>query len=98
VRPVHGPEEVQRAPATLLQEVGFQARKAVYEVPHYVRFFFFFSAQSDAPASSPLRAAAPSAREFLTPAAPLTCRRPLQVKKCEETKFKSELLKAGVFY
>lgn len=55
VRPVHGPEDVQRAPATLHQEIGFQARKAEYEVPHYV-------------------------------------------KKCEETKFKSELIKAGVWY
>ena len=55
VRPVHGPEEVQRSPATLHQEIGFQARRAEYEVPRYV-------------------------------------------KKCEETKFKSALIKAGVWY
>lgn len=55
VRPMHGPEEVQREPATLHQEIGFQARKAAYEVPRFV-------------------------------------------KKCEETKFKAELIKAGVWY
>ena len=55
MRPVHGPEEVQRSPATLHQEIGFQARRAEYEVPRYV-------------------------------------------KKCEETKFKSALIKAGVWY
>ena len=44
----------------------------------------------------PSARAVPSARESFLPLQPLP--RAVQVKKCEETKFKSELLKAGVFY
>jgi len=55
VRPFHGPEETQRAPATGLQDIGFLAREAKSE------------------------------KRFVK-------------NHCEETKFKGELLKAGIYY
>ena len=37
VRPQKGPEATQRAPATLLQEIGFQAHRAVPHEIHFVK-------------------------------------------------------------
>ncbi len=55
VRPFHGPEEVQRAPATGLQDIGFLAHTARQE------------------------------KRFVK-------------NHCAETKFKGELLKAGIYF
>ena len=55
VRPFHGPEETQRAPATMLQEIGFDNHLAIKEKRHVKNH-------------------------------------------CAETKFKGELLKAGIYF